>query len=178
MWQQAAERRDITANDRPIFLWADEAQNFITEYDMQFQATTRSTRSCTIYLTQNLPNYYAEMGGAHSKYRVDSLVGNFQTKIWHSNSDPETNTNASEIIGKDWQTHKSTSTNAGMDNNASAGTSSQESFDYQVIPKRFTELSKGSPINNYVVEAIIFQSGRKWSNGKTYLDAIFDQRIN
>ena len=82
MWQQSTERRDIKQNPRPVFLWVDEAQNFATEYDMQFQATARASRACTVYLTQNLPNYYAEMGGEGSRHRVNSLVGNLQTKIW------------------------------------------------------------------------------------------------
>lgn len=176
MWQQAAERRNIKQNDKPVFLWIDEAQNFVTDYDMQFQATARSSRACTVYLTQNLPNYYAEMGGSHSKSRVDSLIGNLQTKIWHANSDPETNTHAAETIGKSWQKRLSKSVNAAVDN-FSAGQSMQESYDYDVIPQHFsTRLRKGSPINDYQVDAIIFQNGRRWGDGKTYLRASFDQR--
>ena len=89
LWQQAVERRQVEKGKTiPVFLFVDESQNFITEYDMQFQATARSTMACTVYLTQNLANYYAEMGGENPKYRVDSFVGNLQTKIWHANSDP------------------------------------------------------------------------------------------
>lgn len=174
MWQQAAERRDIKANDKPVFLWVDEAQNFVNDYDMLFQSTARSTRSCTVYLTQNLANYYAEMGGSHSKYRVDSLIGNLQTKIWHANSEPETNQMASDTIGKSWQEKKGVSITAGAEN-FSAGQSVQESYDYDVIPQTFTRLRKGSPINDYEVEAVVFQSGRIWRNGKTHLFAIFNQ---
>jgi hypothetical protein len=175
MWQQAAERRNIKQNNRPLFLWVDEAQNFASEYDMQFQATARSSRACTVYLTQNLPNYYAEMGGAHSKYRVDSLVGNLQTKIWHANSEPETNSRASEIIGKSWQVRQSQSMNMGKES-FSMGESQQESYDFDVIPQAFTRLRKGSPANNFAVDAIVFQSGRVWSNGRTFYPAVFDQR--
>lgn len=39
IWQRAMERRDITKNDRPVFLWADEAQNFLHEHDADYQAT-------------------------------------------------------------------------------------------------------------------------------------------
>ncbi len=175
MWQQAAERRNISENDKPIFLWVDEAQNFATEYDMQFQATARSSRACTVYLTQNLPNYYAEMGGAHSKYRVDSLVGNLQTKIWHANSDPETNTNAADVIGRVWQERKSAGMSYGGDN-VGLSESAQESYDYLVIPQRFTYLRKGGEPNDFNVEAIIFQSGRKWSTKKTFLKTTFNQK--
>ncbi len=51
----------------------------------------------------------------------------------------------------------------------------QESFDYDVIPQLFTRLRKGSPLNDYEVEAVVFQSGRIWNNGKTHLPAIFNQ---
>ena len=174
MWQQAAERRNTKENDRPVFLWVDEAQNFATEYDMQFQATARSSRACTVYLTQNLPNYYAEMGGAHSKHRVDSLVGNLQTKIWHANSDPETNTHAAETIGKSWQVRRSEGISFGGEN-VGMSESQQESYDYDVIPQTFTKLRKGGPHNHLEVDGIIFQNGRTWSNSKTHLFTIFKQ---
>jgi len=174
LWQQAAERRDVKTNSRPVFLWCDEAQNFATEYDMQFQATARSSRACTVYLTQNLPNYYAEMGGDHSRHRVNSLVGNLQTKIWHANSDPETNTHAADTIGKSWQTRQTTGQSIGE--NVSLSGSSQESFDYDVIPQEFTHLKKGGPHNDFEVEAIIFQNGRIWNSGHTHLYTTFNQR--
>lgn len=174
MWQQAVERRKIFPNSRPVFLWVDEAQNFATEYDMQFQATARSSRACTVYLTQNLPNYYAEMGGSHSKHRVDSLVGNLQTKIWHANSDPETNNHAADTIGKSWQEKVGMSVNAGADT-FSAGESVSQQYEYDVIPQAFSRLRKGGPLNDFEVQAYVYQNGRVWSNGKTYLPATFNQ---
>lgn len=177
LWQQAAERRNVKENPRPIFLWVDEAQNFATEYDMQFQATARSSRACTVYLTQNLPNYYAEMGGEHSKYRVDSLVGNLQTKIWHANSDPLTNENAADTIGKSWQKRKSTGASFGQSNfNLSSGET--ENLDHDVNPQEFTKLRKGGAANNFIVEGVVFQNGRIWNNGKTHLYTQFNQKRN
>jgi hypothetical protein len=175
LWQQAAERRNVKENPRPIFLWVDEAQNFATEYDMQFQATARSSRACTVYLTQNLPNYYAEMGGEHSKYRVDSLVGNLQTKIFHANSDPTTNEFAANVIGKTWQKRDNSSMSVGGQSfNVSEGQS--EVYDYEVIPQIFTKLRKGGTANGYIVEGVVFQNGRIWeSNRKTYLFTKFKQ---
>lgn len=177
MWQQAAERRNVNDNPRPVFLWVDEAQNFATEYDMQFQATARSSRACTVYLTQNLPNYYAEMGGDHSHARVNSLIGNLQTKIWHANSDPETNEHAAETIGKSWQIRISNNQSlAGGAGGVSIGQSQNESFDYDVPPQIFTQLNKGGPLSKYLVEGIIFQNGRKWSNDRIFLRASFNQK--
>lgn len=175
LWQQAAERRVITPDTPPVFLWVDEAQNFVTEYDMQFQATARSSRACTVYLTQNLPNYYAEMGGgAQSKYKVDSLIGNLQTKIWHANSDPITNENAAETIGRSWQVRHSSGENFGGDA-YNISESKSESFDYDVPPQSFTRLRKGGRSNSRIVEAIVFQNGRVWKNNKTHLLVQFKQ---
>ena len=175
MWQQAAERRNVKENPRPVFLWVDEAQNFATEYDMQFQATARSSRACTVYLTQNIPNYYAEMGGEHSKYRVDSLMGNLQTKIWHANSDPMTNEHAAEVIGKSWQVRRNVGTSVGAESfNISSGET--ESFDYDVPPQEFSKLRKGGVPNDLIVEAFAFQNGRVWKNGLTHLRVKFKQQ--
>lgn len=180
IWQQAVERRDVRENPIPAFLWVDEAQNFATDYDMQFQATARSSRACTVYMTQNLPNYYAEMGGDHSKYRVDSLVGNLITKIWHANSDPATNLHAADTIGQSWQKFEGGSIHLGGMHEGQSSTSMGSSYTwnraYDVEPQTFTTLRKGGPPNNFQVDAIIFQSGREWSNGQTYLPATFDQR--
>lgn len=172
MWQQAIERRNVRENPRPVFLWVDEAQNFATEYDMQFQATARSSRACTVYLTQNLPNYFAELG---NKDRVHSLVGNLQTKIWHANSDPETNTHAAEVIGRSWQTRRGESQNFGGQA-LNFGQSSNESFDYDVPPQVFTRLPKGGPDNANVVGGVVFQNGRSWGGDNTYLFATFNQQ--
>lgn len=177
LWQQAAERRNVKENPRPVFLWVDEAQNFATEYDMQFQATARSSRACTVYLTQNLPNYYAEMGGEHSKYRVDSLVGNLQTKIWHANSDPATNEHAAETIGKSWHKRQSSGSSVGGES-FSISSGESESFDYDIPPQTFTKLQKGGEPNEFTVGAVIFQNGRIWGNRKTHLIAFFNQLDN
>lgn len=175
MWQQATERRNVKEHPRPVFLWVDEAQNFVTDYDMHFQATARSSRACTVYLTQNKPNYYAELGGEGSRARVDSLIGNLQTKIFHANSDPETNNYAAEVIGKSWQTRKGDSMSFGGEA-LSMGSNRSESFDYDCPPQLFTRLPKGGPENSNTVGGIVFQNGRTWGGNETFLYATFKQQ--
>ncbi len=53
-----------------------------------------------MYLTQNLPSYFAAFGGANSRSEVEAFIGNLQTKIFHANGDPTTNSWAAESIGK------------------------------------------------------------------------------
>jgi len=174
LWQQAVERRKVGKDTIPVFLWVDEAQHFVGEYDMLFQATARSTMACTVYMTQNLPNYYAQMGGEQSRYRVDSLVGNLQTKIWHANSDTTTNEHAANVIGKNWLVQKNTSDSFGV-NHFNISTDQQKHFEYELPPQFFTKLKKGGTLNQNIVEAVVFQNGRLWKNQKTFLFAQFKQ---
>jgi len=81
IWQRAMERRDVKKQGRPVFLWADEAQNFLHEYDADYQATARSSRIATVYITQNIPNYYANMKGDVGEYKVKSFLGTLATKV-------------------------------------------------------------------------------------------------
>ncbi len=103
MWQRAVLARnglEPKHRDRPVFLWADEAQYFVNSYDTDFQSTCRSSRACTVFLTQSLPTYYAKMGGEQAKHRADMLLANFVTKIFHNNADPETNRWAADTVGR------------------------------------------------------------------------------
>lgn len=181
MWQKAIERRNVQESPRPVFLWADEAQNFCASYDMQFQATARSAKACTVYLTQNLPNYYAAFGsGDKGKHEADALLGNLDTKIFHANGDNVTNTWAADTIGRSWQRHTSFNTNTnyqqtGQQNSGGAGTN--ESYDYIIPPTEFTTFRKGGEPNGLVVDGVIFQSGRRFSNtGASYTRVAFSQR--
>ncbi|MBI1262764.1 MAG: TraM recognition domain-containing protein [Rhizobiales bacterium] len=106
MWQRAVlarERLGPKHLDRPVFLWVDEAQYFVNSFDSDFQSACRSARACTVYLTQSLPTYYAKMGSDNPKHKTDMLLGNFITKIFHNNADPETNRWAADTIGRSIQ---------------------------------------------------------------------------
>ena len=103
MWQRAVLARGALAKkhqDRPVFLWADEAQYFVNDFDADFLSTCRSSKACTVYLTQSLPTYYARIGGENAKHRADMLLANFVTKVFHNNADPETNRWAADTIGR------------------------------------------------------------------------------
>lgn len=100
IWQKATERRAVDACTRPVFLFADEAQLFLSSYDLEFQSTARSSRAATVYITQNLPSLYARLGGRNPQDAADAIIGNFQTKIFHANSDHRTNQWAADMAGK------------------------------------------------------------------------------
>lgn len=137
MWQRAVLNRNALApqhRDRPVFCWADEAQYFVNGFDAEFQSTCRSSRACSVYLSQSLPTYYARIGGDSPQHRTDMLLGNFQTKIWHNNADPVTNRWASDTIGRSIQRRASYSQgenfgrSTGMNSGESANWGSSSSF--------------------------------------------------
>ena len=99
-WQRSIEARLVGPHTRPGFLYVDESQLFKLAYDLEFQGTARSALAATVYLTQNLSNYYATQPGRDPKAATDALLGNFQTKIFHTNTDVATNQYAADLIGK------------------------------------------------------------------------------
>lgn len=157
IWQRAMEKRDVGANGRPVFLWADEAQNFIHEHDTDYQATARSSRIATVYITQNLANYHANMGGVKSDMRVKSFLGTLGTKIFHANADVETNRYASELIGDAY--HEETSKTSSFAGRFSFSRTRSMRIDRVVRPETFMRLKTGGERNQGRVDGYIHIQG-------------------
>ena len=171
LWQRAVERRvppelsraDAGRTIRPVFLWADESQFFVNSYDAQFQSTARSSRSCTVYLTQNLPSYIAAFDGANGRSEAECFLGNMQLKVWHANGDPVTNSWAADTIGRARQIQlygglSHGATPQGMSQNAGGSMT----YEFLVQPQEFTILRSGGPDYQMIVDGIAFQAGRSW----------------
>lgn len=177
LFQQAIERRNIKEYPTPVFLWCDEAQYFVNPYDQIFLTTARSSRTATVFLSQNISNYYAIMGtGQDSKAKVDSLMGNLSTKIFHANSDAETNEYASRLIGNALTTLTSNNEQHqafSILDNYSQGTNS--SYLPQIQPKEFTTFKTGGEYNDKEVQGVVFVTGKKWADGKNYIKTTFKQ---
>lgn len=169
LWQQATERRNTNDALLPVFIWVDEAQLFLSDYDQIFQTTARSSRACTVFISQNISNYYATIGGRDPRPRVDSLLGNLGTKIFHANNDAVTNQWAANTIGKDLFNLSGISVGQNHSSNLS------QQMLPQVQPREFTVLASGGPDNNFIVEGIMTVAGRRWSNEKNFLKAKFHQ---
>lgn len=174
IWQRAVERRDVAAHPVPVFLWADEAQFFVTSNDTKFQSTARSKRACTVYLTQSLPGYHAELGGGDvAKASVESLLTNLSTKIFHANGERSTNTFAADSIGQ--SLHDRSSWNVGeADKQKGPSAGGSEQMGYDIPPQAFTQLRCGGPHNSCQVDAVIFKSGSNWP--RPYARVSFDQQ--
>lgn len=169
LWQRATESRGDAG--RPVFLWADEAQYFLTPEDASYQQTARSSRASTVYLTQNLPSIINSLGGGpEAENAAHSILGNLNTKIFHANSDTKTNEWAENLFSKSWAWHTSTSSQGNQDYPnkpwQSGTVSRSQSLDPQVLAASFLDLMNGGSRNKKVVEAIVFSSGRRWNNSK------------
>lgn len=127
MWQRAVLRRATMPRefrDRPVFLWADEAQYFVSVKDAEYQAACRSALGCSVYLTQSMPSILASLGGPNTKPLAEQLLGNFATKIFHSNADPETNKWAADTIGRTLVRRRTTSSSSSIGRNQGLNSSS------------------------------------------------------
>jgi len=178
MFQRAVDRRSYVApNGRPVFLWQDEAHYFTIDQDAVFQATTARKKGCAVVrLTQNLPNFL-DAYGRDGKNKVETLLGNHATKIFHRNSDPATNEWASRVIAKETGYKHSLSTSGSVQ--STGGFNSQASVseveEDSCPPKQFVGLKNGGPRNGNVVEGILFQSGRLWNRDQRWCVRRFRQ---
>lgn len=177
LFEVAAEQRDVKANSRPAFLFMDEAHELITDYDMQFFATARSARIASVLISQNISNYFAAMGGESGRHRIEGVLGNLSTKIFHSNGHAQTNKWASDMIADEMQTRVSFHGSRERTGMGTGGGS--EAPGKKVLESEFTMLSKGGPENDYLTQTILFQSGRRFAanNGQPYLYVTFRQHI-
>ncbi len=181
-FEKMIERReDISKpNALPVFLWGDECQFFALDYDQKFQTTARSSRTLTVYATQNLDNLYDGYG----KERANSLLGNLGTKIFCQNGDYTTNKWAADSIGQEVLRRRSqnfgdsksggTKGEYNKSDNFSEGWSEQK--DYKVDIVQFTTLQTGGPRGQCQVGYIYWQSGRVLKNGDVFVRGTIKQK--
>ncbi len=148
---------------RPVFLWADEAHNFVTSFDSEYQAVARSAGGCTVFLTQNRESLRRVLGNNDA---VDSLLGNLQAKFFCQNSG-DTNEWASKLLGERYIDITSTNVgqSAGENSHHTSGVSRSEQKRYFVEPAQFTVLKRGGAAHNFQVQAIVYNGGHQFPTG-------------
>lgn len=170
VWQQATLRRQASVDEltRPVFLWVDESQEFVTSADADFLNRCRDSKAGAVFLTQSLANYNAKLGRDYTL----SLLGSLNTKVFHSLACAETAQYATDLIGQTRQLSASYNTPAEQPETgfAKPNSSFSESFQHQVHPRQFYDLRSGGPANGKWVDSILVQGGRTWSpSGANYL---------
>lgn len=192
----AVQTKPATHETRPCFIVADEAQFFLNGADADLLSTARSSKTCIVYITQDVPTYYAKLG-ANGRDTAESILSKFSTRIFHTNTSRETNSMAAELIGKVEKFHvtqsRSTGKTAGGGGNqhdASGGfhgqdgtnTNKSESttayMDWEVPPDHFaTKLRTGGKANNFKVDGIVIRNARIWRRtGRHWIQAEFSQQ--
>lgn len=157
---------------RPVFLWADEAQNFVTNFDAEYQAVARSAGGCTVYLTQNLESYRRVLGNNDA---VNSLMGNLQSKFFCQNSSVDTNQWASELLGERYVNVNSTNVSR-SEQGASGGVSRSEQKRAYIEPAEFTTLKRGGQLYGFQVDSIVYKGGTIFEGGQPFKLLTFNQR--
>lgn len=184
--QRAALRRDITPRMSYAVIHSDEAQLFVTAEDPVVQTVARQSRLISLALTQNLPMLFAQMGGTDkARQIVEAWIAGHQTIFLCANTCPTTNDFFSKMLGSSRQLFFSGNIapqdgdlfDALLGNNSRFSSGFSEQYHPDVSPGTFTRLRKGGP-PSFCVDALVFQSGRVWSNGKTHLSTFFQQRRN
>lgn len=189
-FQLAQNRRDVSANPRPVAMVCDEAQAIIDlEHDAAFACTARSTRSVCLYATQSISNYYAVSPGPQGEARVHSLLGNLLCQVAHQTTDTRMVEYLQSLFGKRKRLLMSGGTqNSGRDwvggalglassgNSVNAGYA--ESMDFDIQAEQLQRLARGGP-PDWISEALVFQGGKFFrSTGRPYLPVRFKQRPN
>ena len=170
VWQRAAERRG--EKGERAFLWADEAQFFVTPKDSSFLQTARSSRIITVFLTQTIPNLRAKLDDSGSTSESDTFLSNCQTIIFHANSCPVTNRYAEELFGTIEVPKQEFSIDHATGRQNSTISYEEKPLYYARI---FTSLKSGGRINDCRVEAIVYRRAYRPDQNDIY--AIFDQNF-
>lgn len=194
-FQRAILRRADKSNGkrcRPCFLYEDEAQNHLIDFDAEFQSRARDCRIARVMLTQNLNCLYERFGGdAAAKVKVDAILGNLNTKIFHANGDPVTNKYASDLIGTDYRILSGSSATEpnypGLDPlmdmlyrlfKRPVITNTKTPVREPIVhPHEFSQLLTGGPENDCIVSGIAVRVGRPFANGCNHTTVAFQQPV-
>lgn len=189
LFQLALERqnRDNNPRCRPVFLWEDEGQYFFSDHDHRFQDTARSARISRVILTQNLHSFYKEFGG-EGETITNSVFGNLNTKVFHNNSDPQTNRWSADHFGQAIQTRYSITNSPAPQPGDFFGmirqnlippnttsVSAGEHWEPAVRPEEFNSLRTGGPENDFMVDAYITWMGLSAERQRHFTKITFEQ---
>jgi hypothetical protein len=94
-------RQGLPPGEVPVGVWIDEYAQFATHQDRSFQEAARSSVACSVYLSQNINNIIAALGGgSEGEAHAYGILAGLGTKILLRNDDYKTNTWAAETIAK------------------------------------------------------------------------------
>lgn len=190
MTQRLLERRTVTKDTRPAFLFIDEAQFFASgQNDALFATTCRSARVALVMLTQSVAGFYTAFGGGETgRSLTDQLLANLSTKVVHALGDHGSSEWAAELCGREYRylTNASESGEsgggrdwagmAGLGRNGQSTAGLSESLQYDIEPREFAYLRTGGVRNDRLVDAVVIRSGNPFtSTGKLWMPVTLSQ---
>jgi type IV secretory pathway TraG/TraD family ATPase VirD4 len=187
MFQREAQGHDVKRFPRPVFLFEDEKQLFLTRHDFLFDSISRSFRVCSVASTQSLSQYHAVLVRHGGEAQAESFLGNYQTQIFHANTSAKTNLWASETIGRH-QTFRGSVTLDAKQRAASlfggpgGSQSMHEQYDFHVQPNEFIGPARGGAEYGHHVQAFVLKAGKPFrinpkTQEKNHLKTVFLKNV-
>ena len=176
--EESIERRDISTNQRPVFIFADEAHLFVNEPTVSFATTARSSLAATVFLSQSIPNYYWALGGEDKgKSLTDSLMGVLNTRIFHATTCPVTTRWAADVFAQSWQGKSSAGKSEGDEGKNRDHLLDIADISIQRTAGRIPHASQRRPGQQPSVDAIIGQGGRIRNASGERIRTSFSQKV-
>ncbi len=149
---------------RPVFWFADEAQNFLSPRDTEYQAVARSAGGITVLLTQQISSIREALG---SPDKAANLTANLQTK-WFCQNTGETNEWASKMIGERYVNITSINTGGGTHEGDTGLGGQNRNTGASIAPQKrrfieeaeFQKLRRGGAANKFIVDCVFFCGGK------------------
>jgi hypothetical protein len=171
LWKYCAQiailrRKQLNQKNRylpPVFIYADEYQNFVGKFDSEYQAVARSAGGCTVALSQTREALRNQL---HSNDAVDSLLANLQAKFFCQNTGDTNEWASKSVLGERWVTAAQRS--VGVTENSleviaarggSVTTSLSDQLRRYVDPAIFATLKRGGPKHDFEVQCVFYNGG-------------------
>ncbi|HEY4309322.1 MAG TPA: TraM recognition domain-containing protein [Pirellulales bacterium] len=183
-WQRDVLRREITPRSPLACIWGDESSLWVTPSDTHYLSRCRSYHGCMVYICQGLNNYREALPGDKAEAGIEAMLSNFGHKLFFSLGDHHTAAWVSELCGKELRQfaggglqHAPHEPFSPVGQPSQYSSSFHEQYEYVIQPAEFMNgLRTGSPVNNYMVDAVLVRSGVPFSTGLPLLNVSFDQR--
>ena len=181
--QRAVLRRAARPDDSIVIIWSDEYSQNISSFDDRYLENCRSHLGAMVVLTQSMHSIYSQMKGPSGKHHAAGLLSNFGLKAFMALGDPESTEFASSHIGRCMKTFLGSSSKLGSNawdsftgQSEFTGTFS-EHLEKELEPNVFMNgLRTGGPLNQFLCDGYLIQSGEPFSNGANWMRCTFSQK--